>query len=91
MKTTIEKTKKGIPLNIGFKEALARIILMVPAGALSVLAILYTHFILFILIPPYLLFTGLTQYGPIKHLYRLIRHKPVYTGENDPILQSEVL
>jgi len=85
------KTARGIPLNIRFLESLLRILLIIPTGGLAVLAVVFIHGYIFLLIPPYLLATGLTNYSPIKHMFRLIMHTPVFTGSTDWLLSSPVM
>jgi len=85
------KTRKGIPLNIGLFESIARLILIIPTGPLAVLGVIYLHTYVFLLVPAYLIFSGLTNYSPIKNLYRVAMHKPAFTGNNDPVLLSEVM
>ena len=85
------KTRTGIPLNIGLFEAIARLLLIIPAGGLAVLGIIYLHTYIFVLVPPYLLASGLTYYSPIKHLFRIAMHHPVFISYNDPVLSLEVM
>ena len=85
------KTRGGVPLNVGLFEAVARLFLMIPTGGLAVVAVIYLHTYAFLFVPLYFMATGLTYYSPVKHLYRLILHKPVFTGKNDPVLSSEVM
>jgi hypothetical protein len=81
----------GLPLNITFAESVLRFGLLIPAGIIAVAGIVALHTFVFLIVPPYLLFTSLTSYGPLKHLYRKIRHIPVFTDYNDPILSSDLL
>lgn len=85
------KTRKGLPLNISFFEAIGRLILIIPTGPLAVLGIVYLHTYIFLLVPAYLIGTALTYYSPIKNVYRIARHQPAFTGNNDPVLLSEVM
>jgi len=85
------KTERGISLNVTFLEAMTRILLIIPAAPLAVLAVIYLHTYLFLVVPGYLLATALTYYCPIKNLYRIAMHQPSFTGANDPILSSEVM
>ena len=82
------KQNKGIPLNIEILETIGRLLLMIPTGILAVLAITTIHTYIFIPIPVYLLITAVTRYAPIKHLFRIITHKPVFTDNNVSILLS---
>lgn len=86
MKTTID-----IPLNIGLFEAITRLLLVIPVGPLAMLADLYLHTYIFVLVPMYLIASRLTYYSPIKHLFRLAMHHPVFEDKNDPILSSKVM
>jgi hypothetical protein len=61
--------------NISAVEAAIRFILIIPAGMLGVAAAVYMNTYIFMLLPCYLLITGLTYYSPVKHLYSIIRHK----------------
>ena len=85
------KTRKGIPLNVGMFESMTRLMLILPTGPLAVLAVIFLHTYVFLLVPSYLIATALTYYSPIKHLYRIAMHKPVFTGNNDPVLLSSVM
>jgi hypothetical protein len=85
------KTFHGLPLNVTLAESALRLGLLVPSGILAIVAIIFLHTFVFLIIPPYLLFTSITSYSPLKHLYRKIRHTPVFTNYNDPILSSDLL
>ena len=84
------KTRSGLPLNIKPFESLIRLVLIIPVGALVVLAVIFMHSYVLIPIPGYLLFTGLTSYSPIKHVFRLIMHKPVFQDAGNPVLASDL-
>jgi hypothetical protein len=85
------KTTTGIPLNVTMEESFLRLMLIVPAGMLAVTGIVLMHTYLLVLLPFYLLATGLTSYSPLKHLYRVMMHKPVFTAINDPVLSSDLM
>jgi len=85
------KTRKGIALNVGILEAITRLLLIIPAAPLAVLAIIYLHTYIFLLVPAYLIATGLTYYSPVKNIYRIAMHLPSFTDGNDPILSSNVM
>jgi hypothetical protein len=79
------KDQKDMILNIGFLESTLRLMLILPVGGLSVWIVIMTHEYMFLLIPFYILVTALIHYSPLKHLYIVIKHKPLYTEDSDPI------
>ena len=79
------KAIKEVSLNIGFLEGTIRVLLLIPTGGLAVLAVVCLHTYIFLSVPPYLLATALTKYGPVKHILRILKHKPVNTNDNGHI------
>jgi hypothetical protein len=78
-----------IPLNIGFRETVARIFLIMPTAFLGVFFVVMYHSYILIQLPGYLLVTGLLSYDPFKHLYRIIRHRQLFSS--DPYLHNDMI
>jgi hypothetical protein len=81
------KNSFNIPLNVGFKETVLRVLLIIPSAWLGVACIVLFHVFFVIHLAGYFLITALISYDPVKHLYSIIFHKPVRGKE--PFLYGE--
>jgi hypothetical protein len=79
------KNQKDMILNIGFLESAVRMMLILPVGGFCACIVIMTHEYWLLLIPFYILATALIHYSPLKHLYMVVKHKPAYTENSDPI------
>ena len=66
------KIRNEIKLNVSLVESAFRLILIMPAGMIGIAAAVWTGNLLLMILPFYLLVTGLTYFCPVKYLYTTI-------------------
>jgi len=83
------KKNYEIPLNVGLMETVSRILLILPMTIVSIIFVVKFDNYILTALPFYLLITALISYDPIKHLYKKLTHKAVFS--TDPFLYTEEL